>query len=553
MNRSSWVCGALRASIGLVASCVAGCYSTGEGPDPPASALYFPVGLAVSPGGHVLYVGNSDFDLQFNSGTVEAYDLDGLRSYLRDIWDPPMPSSDPCTPLGLPPNTTPILYPGPCGSLNIAAPPPEYAAKTNSSRIVMSSARIGAFATDMVFVCHPSDDLTQSRADCGGTGAAGMGATSDGRGARLFVPVRGDPSLTFFDVDDDRKGGGQTFRLDCGQAANSGRCSDAHRVGQDANDNTRGLTLPPEPFGIAVSDRADALVMSHQIPGGAVSLVTGFGTNGASVLDVKPRLEYVIGGLPAPATGITSLPIAAVVPATGSLTNYQEGFVVTYRGAAEADIFRLFDDRTAAPARPFLSRVSAFGLAATPNGIDSRGIAIDRSEQSDRVACETKCRDNGADVPCLTACTVRPLSVFVANRAPPALLIGDVTTPSPTGSSDAILFYDSVPLAPGPSRVVVGRIRSRFAPYDYEPRVFVVCFDARAIFVYDPIRRRLDGEIRTGRGPHALVMDPVEAIAYVGHFTDSYIGVIDLDQSHPSTFESIVATIGVPQPPRESK
>ena len=44
-------------------------------------------------------------------------------------------------------------------------------------------------------------------------------------------------------------------------------------------------------------------------------------------------------------------------------------------------------------------------------------------------------------------------------------------------------------------------------------------------------------------------MDPVEPIAYVGHFTDSYIGLIDLDQSHADTFETIVASIGVPQAP----
>src|SRR6185369_5625629 len=154
---------------------------------------------------------------------------------------------------------------------------------------------------------RPSENLIDSRADCAGSGPDAMGAVADARGARLFVPVRGDPSLTFFEVDDDRRGGAQSFRLDCGQGANSGRCSDTHRIGLDANENTRGLTLPPEPFGIAISDRADAIAMTHQIPGGAVSLVTGFGSNGETIFDVKPRLEFVIGGLAAPATGITSL------------------------------------------------------------------------------------------------------------------------------------------------------------------------------------------------------------------------------------------------------
>src|SRR5262245_40656633 len=79
-----------------------GCYSTGEGPDP-TTALYFPVGLAASPGGHALYVANSDFDLQFNSGTVEVYHLDDLREYFRPIWsvDSSVGSAGICNGLGL--------------------------------------------------------------------------------------------------------------------------------------------------------------------------------------------------------------------------------------------------------------------------------------------------------------------------------------------------------------------------------------------------------------------------------------------------------------------
>ena len=38
----------------------------------------------------------------------------------------------------------------------------------------------------------------------------------------------------------------------------------------------------------------------------------------------------------------------------------------------------------------------------------------------------------------------------------------------------------------------------------------------------------------------------------VGHFTDSYLGVVDLDQRR-STFGQMIANIGVPVPPPESK
>lgn len=527
-------------SLAALALGLGGCYSTGDGPDP-TTALYFPVGLAVSPGGHALYVANSDFDLQFNAGTVETYELDDIRAFLKPIWsvDSSIGSADICADRGLGVNTTPILYPGPCGPLNVDAPPAKYKAMFDQRPPIQKIARIGAFATDLLYVCGPS----------GVPGPNCASGLADTRGARLFVPVRGDPSVTFFDVDDDRPGGTQSFKLDCGQEAHNGRCVDAHRIGTNASENSRGLTLPAEPFAIAVSDGADTLTVSHQIFGGGLSLIRG----GDTLLDGKPRLEFVLGGLPAGTTGLAALPIPAVVSALGvAATNYQQGFVATYRGAAEADVFRVFDDQFAAPARPFLVQVGRFGLGATPNGLDSRSIGIDRSPLSaPRVQCENGCDPTDSD--CLTKknCTRIPYSIFLTNRSPSSLLVGELSTPVPTGSTDNVAFYESVPLAPGASRVVVGKITNTAGMI--ETRVFAVCFDARLIFIYDPVRRRVDGQIRTGRGPHALVMDPVEAIAYVGHFTDSYIGVIDLDQSHAGTYASIVATLGAPEPPADSK
>jgi hypothetical protein len=40
---------------------------------------------------------------------------------------------------------------------------------------------------------------------------------------------------------------------------------------------------------------------------------------------------------------------------------------------------------------------------------------------------------------------------------------------------------------------------------------------------------------------------------YVGHFIDSYIGVVDLDMRKPSTFGSMFISLGAPAPPRESQ
>src|SRR5580700_4931732 len=69
---------ACAALVAVVAS--ASCYSTGTGTPPPINTFYYPVGLDVSAGGNVLYAANSDFDLQWNGGTVQSYDLNLIRN-----------------------------------------------------------------------------------------------------------------------------------------------------------------------------------------------------------------------------------------------------------------------------------------------------------------------------------------------------------------------------------------------------------------------------------------------------------------------------------------
>jgi hypothetical protein len=154
--------------------------------------------------------------------------------------------------------------------------------------------------------------------------------------------------------------------------------------------------------------------------------------------------------------------------------------------------------------------------------------------------------------------------VYVASRAPASLLVGAMTADlSATGTNDLPSFTDTVPLTFGPSRVILGEVRvpgtadsvlsDDAGPYELERRVFVVCFDSRRIFVYDPQRRVIDSIVSTGRGPYALAIDGARGLAYLGHFTDSYLGVISLDQRFPKTYATIVASIGAPKSPRSSK
>jgi hypothetical protein len=131
-----------------------------------------------------------------------------------------------------------------------------------------------------------------------------------------------------------------------------------------------------------------------------------------------------------------------------------------------------------------------------------------------------------------------------------------------TGAYELPTFHDSVPLAFGASRVELGHVvdtQGRIAR-----RIFAVTFDTRFVFSYDPEARRVDAIIRTGRGPHAITFDSGEelgedgimhpyATAYISHFTDSYVGVVDLDMNNRATFGSIYMTLGKPVPPKGSQ
>src|SRR5687768_3723938 len=74
----------MRRLVQLLAPCLllCGCFGPGEGLEVPEDEIYFPVGLSLDSASRHLFVVSSDFDLQFNGGAVQSYDLDALRAKL---------------------------------------------------------------------------------------------------------------------------------------------------------------------------------------------------------------------------------------------------------------------------------------------------------------------------------------------------------------------------------------------------------------------------------------------------------------------------------------
>lgn len=554
-----------RASLALCLF-LAGCFPSGEGVDPPTNrSVYFPVGLALDADASHLFIANSDFDLQFNAGTVASWNLDAVRALLpqtcavdADCTDPEKPHCDAPDPdQAPPPGYVPSYWcvgdnRAACGKLGELSPAERqlYPGRCRwmlpqRDGIFVDSAKIGAFATDIVYRPRPE----------------GEAGTEQGR---LFVPVRGDATLHWLDVLERN---GVPGKLECGQygAGQDGECAPSHRRGNTpAAENTRGDSLLPEPFGIDADEAAKFVLLTNQTSS-ALGLFQNTWGEGAG-LDNGPSYQFTLQFSDGQPMGLGAVPRSWADIATG----HTEGpdFLTSFRGSAQLQLVRVYSDADSNPPRPYTKAIEGVRILANANGADSRGLAIDGSLR--RIE-ETRCAERfGVDatcandpdcaaaagqgyVDCVTSAAAKPLDVLVTNRAPPSLLVGHTQrqTLDQPGALDVPAIQIAMALGYGPARVVVGPVVNPDG--ERERRAFAVCFDSRRVVIYDIERQRIDTEIQTGRGPQAFVVDAEHALGYVAHFTDSYIGVVDLDQRHARTYGSIIGSIEQPVAPRSSK
>jgi hypothetical protein len=273
----------------------------------------------------------------------------------------------------------------------------------------------------------------------------------------------------------------------------------------------------------------------------------------------------VLPELAAGPTELAPVPIPAFATALADEPGfvYRPAFVLTFRATAEVDLLRFYEDAGSTDPRPFLQRDSSVAVTTNAGGFDSRGVAVVDTE---RRACESTCGDT-PDIECLVGCAEdTPLRVYMANRSPPSVMVGRIRTivrrddaGAPTSAVEEIFFHDTIPLNFGPSRMEVGKVVGPDG--QLEERVFIVCFDSRYVFMVDPeFDRIIDRSIRTGRGPHDIAIDSgvdgagnAHSYLIIGHFTDSYLGVVDLDMRRPLTYGEMIASIGTPEPPKESR
>ncbi len=607
------------------------CYSSGAGgTDPPTTTFYFPVGLAVSAGGNVLYVANSDFDLQWNGGTIQSYDLFRLRHDTAELiganfLTPPSLADSNNLKARLNNDIRFLVKKGlEAWAPNCQSSPNTFQA--NGSRLLLGEA------------CSPPVDST---AYIGASAVIGAFATDiqlSLDGTRLFSPVRGNATLTWAEVLPDQatsvppkdtwatgswpKGGGNApdpFDFYCGATEDdANRCDADHQTGPvPTAADTRDVTLPGEPFAMAQTEDGTAVAVTHQSSQQTSVLTTGLPAcldDGSApapacvppskdLTSLPPSMQFVLTGVPVGGDGIVAVPhdLDSSIPRC-ELVGYQTpcvrpAFLETTHSAAELDLLRYYDDFGSTLLRPFLVREAAYALTVNAGGTDSRGIVID---DTPRRACKAL---PGANV---TQCAQLPARVFFASRTPPALVLAEIGEYNDDGSynPDQLKFNGTVPVQAGASKVYLAPIVDGSGHYAL--RVFIVCFDSNEIFVYDPDAGRIENVINTGPGPFAMAFDPFSLddvaqrklvpgdsrqqdadlegetgidisssangpaslkryrFAYVASFTNSYLQVIDLDDSlvepcpgAPTescnvTFERPVFTLGQPTVPKGS-
>ncbi len=214
--------------------------------------------------------------------------------------------------------------------------------------------------------------------------------------------------------------------------------------------------------------------------------------------------------------------------------------------------------------RPFLQREAVFPITSNAIGTDSRGIVIDPTP---RIACKAQGNDP-------TLCAQLPARVFFASRTPPVIGIGQIGGVPTTGvgdyDPDLLVLLPPVSVPPGPSNVYLAPIVDSSGALQL--RVFMVLFDSNQLVVYDPDAGMIEKIIDVGPGPFGMAFDPFTLddvgnhrqaaavtmthpayrFAYVTSFTDSYVQMIDLDNSQPTgqTFEQVVFTLGQPTLPK---
>ena len=439
----------------LLVVAAAGCTAASEEVRPPASGLFFPTGAVVNPTEEFLFVNNANSELRYDSGSISVINL-GEVDTIADGW-----VASAAIPAGCRQDVdhreTLICNEDPDNDEDLPAP---------GFIIPDRGVRVGNFASAMALQDRGSGQL------------------------RLWIGVRGDPSITYADWDG--------ARLTCGDDETFGLCDDAHRL-TEIDGNPDFGTIADEPFQIFVDSFSQFAMVTH--------LTTGTVTLVDSPAQGTPFLSDVLTGLFNPDAN-NAFGAAAVA---GRTPNAPDDLIyVTSRTEDRVQMLTVARDA-----------LGAFILPSNHFFLDIAGGNTGGSADT-RYATFV---DNGD-------------RLFMVNRAPPSLQIYDT-------SLDASGFPKNTPIAAGD----LCREASNMAVADVGDglRAFITCFRDGEVYVMDPDPSpQVESIISVGRGPFGIAVSTIHQKLYVTNFLDDTIAVVELAPDSPRRYQ-VVLRIGEPR------
>jgi hypothetical protein len=282
--------------------------------------------------------------------------------------------------------------------------------------------------------------------------------------------------------------------------------------------------LPPEPFGMGLDEGTLAdgtayarLLVSHQ-DGGQVSLI-----------DVRSSPQLI---------DVSSPFFTPVMQTAGMSRNGAFGLAVQHPGSSSSSWYLTSN------LQPVIStfRVADLGVVVPSVSFSIGGSFAMGNDVRDVVFDEDGRR------------------AFLTENNPPSLVVLD-TGPGMTAADPGVAanqLVDIVDVCQTPSHVKALPVDVPGAPGQpprHTSRLYVVCFLSNQVMVVDPDLPAVLDTILVGRGPNDLAFNitpdhphPAHPYAFVTNFSESTIGVIDLDPNSP-TWDRMVARIGIPVPP----
>jgi hypothetical protein len=540
-------------SLLVLCAALAGCHwhIDDPGTDPSPSEFDFPTGLAIDPGGRFLYVSNGNADLRFGGGTLQMIDLQrfecALDAYAEQQRqqrhpDQPAAAADPACAVfpsasdiavQLQSDGTPIAG---C----IADPIDPQVVDCDEAPFALPNAtvRVGNFAGTMR-VRENGDPATSQR-------------------RTIYLAVRGDPSVTFVDVDLSRlaavpDGNGHIDSpgvFDCFDDLTKL----ATRGGYDASTNI--TTVPPRcdqshlVQTYTCPDRFGCVQGDNDIPGQPFNLLLDEGTRP----DGSPISRLLVTHLAEGSVTLIDLlgtPLVADVSAPffpADQANRHGVFGIARRDDPTRPLYYLTSNLNAAVSTFYVDDTASgdkvvagpvFGTVGTfSNGSDGRELIFESGGQR----------------------------AFMTQNAPPSVAILDTRGDQPDGRGlPANKIVDIVDVCQGPSHMKL-RQQAVAGPAGAAPALktslYVTCFTSNQVMIVDPDRPGVDETILVGRGPTELAFNysgeetpvadrlptPRRRRAYLSLYSEYTIGVIDAEPGSP-TENRLIARIGLPVPP----